>query len=286
MNMPSEARPAHSGTVDAALADFVAATHHLPLYPAVAAQLVRSVENEDISGPELARQIAADAALATHLLRLVNSSFYGMSRRIGTVSDALSVLGFNMVRRIVTAVVMRRPMLAYLPDTAASRDFWRHQLLCAVLARHLHQHQGDDGAEVAYMAGLLHDVGRLAMFARWPRAYAATLLRPSLPTAADDDLIAVERSSFGFDHAQAGGALLAHWGVPEAICEAAAGHRNALVPEAEVPAHVWHANGLSHRISAQQDCATQTLWMTEAGLDPLSVRRFLDEVAAFTGGRG
>ncbi|MGS0757188.1 HDOD domain-containing protein, partial [Roseateles sp. GG27B] len=81
--MPAEARAAQPEAVDVALARFVAATHHLPLFPAVAAQLVRSVQDEDISGPELARLITADAALATHLLRLANSAFYGLSRRIG-----------------------------------------------------------------------------------------------------------------------------------------------------------------------------------------------------------
>jgi HD-like signal output (HDOD) protein len=284
--MPAEARAAQPEAVDVALARFVAATHHLPLFPAVAAQLVRSVQDEDISGPELARLITADAALATHLLRLANSAFYGLSRRIGTVQDALAMLGLNMVRRMVTAVVLRRPLLAHLPDTAASRDFWHHQLLCAVLARHLHKQQGEEGEELPYMAGLLHDVGRLAMFVHWPQDYAIAMPQQEQATATDEIVFDSESTRFGFNHAQAGAALLVHWGVPEVICEAVAAHRDALAPSAGVPAQVWHANRLSHRIAHEPNVAAQTPWMTESGLNPVSVRRILDEVAVFTGGRG
>ncbi|MGI9025155.1 MAG: HDOD domain-containing protein [Burkholderiaceae bacterium] len=140
-----------------ALEDFVASVQHLPLYSAMAARLIRSVEREDITAAELSRQIGADAVLASHLLRLANSSFYGMSGRIGTVADAIAVLGLNMVRRIVTSAVLQRPLIPYLHDIPGVREFWRHQLLCAALARHLQVRKREGGEKVAYMAGLLHD---------------------------------------------------------------------------------------------------------------------------------
>ena len=266
-----------------AVAEFVASIRHLPLYPGMAAQLVRSVEQEDITGPALARQITGDAALSSHLLRLANSSFYGLSRRIGTVTDALAVLGFNMVRRIVTSMVMQRPVLAYLPDTKATRAFWRHQLLCAALARFVHQRSGADGEEVAYMAGLLHDVGRLAMFVRWPQAYGALLQRPSTD---DAWLIAEEHQHFGFDHAVAGGALLRLWSVPEAIALAALAHADVAAPEDTVAASVWHASRLAHRLADEADNGSTTSWMKEAGLSAAMRRQIVDEVDAFAGSRG
>lgn len=280
-------RPAIAAAPPAALAttlaDFVASTRHLPLVSGMAAQLVRSVESEHITAAELSRQIATDAVLASHLLRLVNSSFYGMSRRIGTVADALAVLGFNMVRRIVTAVVMQRPVLAHLPDTPATREFWRHQLLCAALARFVHRRGGDDGEEVAYMAGLLHDVGKLAMFVRWPQAFGEMMQRPS---SGDGSLIAEERSHFGFDHAQAGGALLRQWNLPEAIVLATAAHADDLPPTDPVAASVWQANRLAHTLADMAEQADEPPCLQEAGLDAAARRQILDEVDGFAGKRG
>ena len=293
MNLPlsrSQATPgnptiaaAPSTTLAPTLAEFVAATRHPPLVSSMVAQLVRSVESEHITAAELSRQIAGDAVLASHLLRLVNSSFYGMSRRIGTVADALAVLGFNMVRRIVTAVVMQRPVLAHLPDTPATREFWRHQLLCAALARFVHRRSGADGEEVAYMAGLLHDIGKLAMFVRWPRDYGELLQSPS---TGDGALIADERARFGFDHAQAGGALLHQWNLPEAIVLAIASHADALPPADPVAASVWHANRLADALAKPSAQADESARLQEAGLDPAARRQILEEVDSFAGKRG
>jgi HD-like signal output (HDOD) protein len=263
-----------------ALADFVASIRQLPLIPVVALQLVRSVQKEDISGAELGRQIGADAALAGQLLRLVNSSYYGLSRRVATVGDALAVLGINMVRRIVISAALQRPMLEHLPDTPATRGFWRHQLLGAALARFVHGRSGADGEEAAYMAGLLHDVGRLAMFVRWPQVYGAWLARPLDGSATDD-----ERSRFGFDHAQAGAALLHHWGIPESIVLAARHHADAAAPADPIAASVWHANRLAHRLADEPADGPEQPWMREAELGAVQRRRIVDEVDALTGGR-
>lgn len=262
-----------------ALEDFVASVQHLPLYTAMAARLVRSVEREDITASELGRQIGADAVLASHLLRLANSSFYGMSGRIGTVSDAIAVLGLNMVRRIVTSAVLQRPLTPYLHDTPGVREFWRHQLMCAALARHLQVRKRQAGEEVAYMAGLLHDVGRLVMLVRRPHDYAELRDRPYAP---DDQPIAErERERFGFDHAQVGAALLKLWGVPERIVQAVRQHADRTTPDEPIAVSVWHANRLAHPLVDQPPGGPDRPWMIEAGLTAEVRQRIVDEVGAF-----
>ena len=270
-------RPAE-GNAGAAV-EFALAVRQLPIVPTLAMQLVRSAQREDISATELGRQIAADAGLASHLLRLVNSSLYGLSRRIGTVADALAVLGFNMVRRIVTAAVLQRPAQGRLPLTPATLEFWRHQLLTAALARWWHGNQGEGGEELAYMAGLLHDVGRLAMVARWPQQCDELLL------AQDGLAIEQERRRFGFDHAQAGAALLRLWNVPEPIVLATACHADAGAPAEALAASVWQANRLAHRLAGEPDEAAEAPWMGEAGLTAQMRHRIEDEVGAFAGSR-
>jgi HD-like signal output (HDOD) protein len=198
-----------------ALGEFVASVQHLPLFTGIAVQLIQSVEREDVGAEELSRLISTDAALSVQLLRMVNSSHYGLSRRIGTVANAIAVMGLNQIRRTVLAAVMQRPLTAYLHDSEGVRRFWRHQLLCASLARHLNVRKGGDG-ELAYMTGLLHDVGRLAMVMKFPQQADALLQRHS---DGDHVVVAWERQQFGFDHALVGAALLEIWNMPAAMSD-------------------------------------------------------------------
>ncbi len=271
----------------AALEEFVASVQHLPLFTGTAVQLIRSVDQEDITAGELSRLISTDAALAAHLLRIVNSSYYGLSRRIGTVSDALAVLGFNLVRRTVTAAVLQRPLLAYLHDTDMARDFWRHELLCAALARHLALRKGYDG-EFAYMAGLLHDVGRLVMLMQFPEQSDLLLERRS----EDDDVdLHRERRMFGFDHAQVGGGLLELWGLPQGMVQPAHQHADDVEPDDPIAASVWRANLIAHELQDEIDGPPidetgVRPWMDAIDLNAKARKQILDEIAALESDRG
>ena len=268
------------------LTEFVESVQHLPLFTGTAVQLIRSVDREDVAASELSRRISADAALSAHLLRIVNSSYYGLSRRIGTVSDALAVLGLDLVRRTVTAAVLQRPLFAYLHDTEVARAFWRHELQCAALARHLALRRGGDG-ESAYMAGLLHDVGRLVMLMRYPDRTDVLLRRRS----DDEQGLEHERGLFGFDHAQVGGALLESWGLPEQMVQAAHQHADETEPEEPGAASVWRANLIAHEMDAYQlecpaDDVEEQPWMAAIDLSLEAYRKILDEIAALESDRG
>ena len=266
----------------AALQAFVAAVEHLPLFTGTALQLIRSVDQEAITAGELSRLISTDPALAAHLLRIVNSPYYGLSRRIGTVSDALAVLGFNLVRRTVTAAVLERPLFAYFTDTEAARVFWRHELLCAAIARHLAIRQGFDG-EFAYMAGLLHDVGRLVMVVRHPAA-SEGLLRLH---GGDDATFQEERARYGFDHAEFGAALLELWGLPGGMIQAAHQHVDDVEPDDPGAAIVWRANRIAHEwIDAGEETGDEEpAWMEAIDLSAAGRQQILDEIAALESDR-
>lgn len=271
-----------------ALETFVAAVEHLPLFSGTAVQLVRSFDREDITADELGQLISTDAALSMHLLRIVNSPFYGLARRIGTVSDAVAMLGMNMVRRTVTAAVLQRPLLSYLHDSTFARAFWRHELLCAALSRHLASQAGGD-PEFAYMAGLLHDVGRLVMLGQFPSQSDVLL---GSRDGVDDGGVEVERRLFGFDHAQVGGALLELWGLPEGMVQAAHQHADDEQPDEPGAAWIWRANRVAHDAIASpggepggsgDDLDEPLPWMDEIGLTPKAYRKILDEIAALEG---
>jgi putative nucleotidyltransferase with HDIG domain len=266
-----------------ALKAFVASVQHLPLFTGTAMQLIRTVDQEDVTVGELSRLISTDAALVAHLLRIVNSPYYGLARRIGTVSDALTVLGFNLVRRTVTAAVLQRPLFAYLHETSVARAFWRHGLMCASLARHLAMQKNVDG-ELAYMAGLMHDVGRLAMLMQFPEQ-TDVLLR----VHSDDDNFGIDRefARFGFDHAQVGGALLELWGLPEKIVQAAHQHADETEPEDPMSASVWRGNMLSHEMIDEPDEDEELRpWMVAIGLSVKAKRQIMIEILALESDQG
>ena len=271
-------RPGNTAAVEA----FVASIRHLPLFSGTAMQIVRTIGRDDVTIQDLTRLIATDGALVAHLLRIVNSPFYGLAQRVGTVGDALSVLGFDQARRTITAAILQRPLMTYLHDSNAARAFWRHELGCAALARHLASRRAADG-EVAYMAGVMHDIGRLAMLVQFPE-HIDVLLH----VEHDDAHRGVdrERVQFGFDHAQVGGALLALWGLPAEIVRAAERHEDDVEPGDAVSASVWHANRLTHDLLVVADDDTELPWMTEIGLDVATRCRILDEITAFEEGQG
>ena len=266
---------ANDGGSVAALAAFVTSVEHLPLFTGMAAQLIRCVDREDVGPPELARIIAADPALVAHLLRIVNSPFYGMTRRIGTVTEAISVLGLDLIRRTVTVAVLQRPLFAYLHDSALARAFWKHELLTAALARHIAHRMGVE-SEMAYIAGLLHDTGRLVMLMKFPDQQDVLLIREGRDAMAG---LAEERAAFGFTHAQVGGALLELWGLPEGMVQAAHQHADETEPEDPVAAAVWLANLVAHEFGEEDD--DQHLpWMESIGLDQAGRLQMLEEIRA------
>ena len=269
----------------AAVAAFVDEIKQLPLFSTTAMQLMQSVSDDEVSPDRIARLIAADAGLVAQLLRIVNSPYYGLPQRCSTVATAIAVLGLDRVRRTVLAAVTQRPLMAYLHDTRLVQSFWRHQLLCAALSRHLALQNGLD-SEMAYTAGLMHEVGRLAILIRHPH-----LTNVLLAAQDGDDRLALrnERSHFGFDHAEVGGALLARWGLPPAIVRATAEHERVWQPENPFSAAVWRANLLAHDMAAEGDDADDadaaaSPWMQTFGLSVIERRRILDEIAALEAG--
>ena len=261
----------------AAARAFVASVRHLPLFSGTATQLIRSVGRDDLTARELARLVSTDAALVAHLLRITNSPYYGLRQRVATIGDAAAVMGLNQIRRTVTAAILQRPLMTYLHDSSTVHAFWRHELVCAALSRHIALRSGLDG-EIAYMAGLMHDVGRLAMLIQFPQH--TDLL---LPAGTDDDALGIDRevAQFGFDHAQVGGELLELWGLPAPIVRAARSHGRTVAPRRAMSAAVWRANQLAHAMTdAFDDDAIEEPWMTSIGLDGAERRRIADEIRA------
>jgi putative nucleotidyltransferase with HDIG domain len=211
----------------------------------VVAELVRTFGDADVATFELAEQIAKDQALAAKTLRLANSSFYGLQSRVRTIDQAITVLGFDSVRSLVTAAGVvgqfGRTHCGPFDFTA----FWRHAVGTAVCAKSLARLAGRN-QEFAFVSGLLHDIGRLVLVTGFPEQYAAVL---DVQLSTGSDLLPAERSVLGIDHALVGETLARHWKFPAPIQRAIGNHH---APEREdlgdIASVVHVANAIVHAL--------------------------------------
>lgn len=193
---------------------------NLPSLPAVVSELMCAMDQDDVDLQALAGKIALDQALAAKVLRLANSSFYGMPARITTIQQAVAVLGLHSTRTLVTACAVTG---GFAPDPAAQLDlaaFWRHSVATAACARALARHL-DQQPDTAFTAGLLHDLGTLVLATGYPARYQEAV---RYRRAQDCYVAEAETAVFGFDHAAVGSALAARWKFPPQIQEAVAAH--------------------------------------------------------------
>lgn len=228
--------------------------------PAVAGRIMDLGSDQRFSAHELASVIASDQALTTRLLRLANSAYYGAPRRIGTVRDAVVLLGFRAVQQVALASCMmqsRRPAphLDY-------EQYWQFSITTALLAEVLARTEGVH-ADLAFTAGVIHNVGLLALDQHRPE-----ILRESLARAKSEQttLHQAEHAILGFTDADLGAALVEHWNFPAPLVEAVRDHGRLLDdPPARdsLGAHVMRARlfarayGLSDGLEGRPD-ATPT----------------------------
>lgn len=195
--------------------DLLEIVARLPVYPGVALRVLGMVAGESVSFGQLDSLISSDQVLAGRLIRVANSCLYSPLKSISTITQAISYIGMEATRKVVTAVAFQ-PLFA----SANLRDLWRHSLEIARLSESLAGASGRFQPQEAFLAGLVHDVGCLA-FCRMPgepaAAYARMLEAGCTPHLAELFL-------FGFDHARLGEEVLRIWQFPEHLVAAVAHH--------------------------------------------------------------
>jgi putative nucleotidyltransferase with HDIG domain len=195
----------------------------LPPFHPVALRLMQILSGDNVSLGEIADTIRGDAVFAAELLRLANSPLFGFKREITSVIQAVGLLGLGRVQALVLTVALRR--FAGAPtQTMAAKLCWRHNLACAIVAEDLAV-AAMAPADAAYTAGLVHDIGRLALLASDPARLAAIL---ESSEADPRVLCQLERHAFGLDHCDVGAALMEHWHFPKMLQEIAESHHHPL----------------------------------------------------------
>lgn len=199
---------------------------NLPPLPAAVGRLLRLVNAPEVEFKEIARTISLDQTLTAQLLRLANSAFYGFPQQIRTVQQATVVLGRHSIRNMALSLAIVRLRSHMRVDGPLDpEEFWRHSIGVACGARLLAQQQRNVQPDEAFVAGLLHDIGKIVLV-----EYDTTAYEELLGIAAEGiaPLHELERQAFGIDHAAVGQALCAYWNIPEELAATVnAHHRSA-----------------------------------------------------------
>ena len=197
-------------------------------FPAAATRLVSACQSAETSSKHLAEIIQCDAALATRLLRLANSSMYGCSSQIRTIDHAVVVLGYRAVRNLALSVA---GATVFAHGTEAQNEqerLWEHSLGCAAVARLLARHVPGMLPDEAFLAGIFHDVGKLVFYDLACDEYTALTEQMAYEpnSAAVVTEVAHEMQAFGATHTQLGQSCGENWGLTDEINHAIGFHHD------------------------------------------------------------
>lgn len=184
----------------------------LPAMPKVMQDLVRTMGDDSADISDLADSVKHDPTLSARVLRMANSAYYGASRKIGAIEDAVTRIGLNALRTLVIASGMTTTFKA-VPGVKL-QPFWRHALLSAALARSIARRARID-VEFAYTAALMHRIGELLLHLASPAE--AQALAAEFVDASPAERCEAERERLGADHCAAGAELARLWQFPAAI---------------------------------------------------------------------
>nr|WP_314542092.1 HDOD domain-containing protein [uncultured Massilia sp.] len=175
--------------------------------PQILIKLLAHLQADDLGMPELAALVAQDAGMTGKILTVANSSAYHRNARQVSLEQSMVALGTDMIKTLVISDSVFQTFNSF-PNSGATdlRLFWKHSLTAAVLARELARRLDYAQPEEAYLAGLLHNVGRLALLAAAPREYAF-----NFGARDDEDLCAVEQRTLQITHTEAGAWLVERW---------------------------------------------------------------------------
>lgn len=227
----------------------------LPALPTSVARLQVAINDSRSTAADVERVIRPDPALTANLLRMANSPFFGMSRKIDSVKQAVMILGMRRVYEATVSVAFANVLPKHLPGyEIAASEFWLHCVGVAILGERLARQAGSRAPDMIFTAGLLHDVGKLVIgsfLSEHPERLASSL------EGSGATLVTAERELLGTTHAEVGGAICDRWQLPSPIAWSARWHHTPGVAAGGVDralldlVHV--ANDLAHCLGLGAD---------------------------------
>jgi HD-like signal output (HDOD) protein len=223
--------------------------------PTVFTRINQAVNNPRSSMTEIGAIISEDAGLTSRLLMIVNSAFFNFPQRIASIPKAISIVGTQQLRDLALATSIIKLFKGIPDDLVNMERFWSHSIGVGIAARTLAAFRREMNVERFFVAGILHDIGRLLMLIKIP-----DLMREAMVHAkeAGMPLFTAEAQRIGFDHAAVGQALVTQWKLPHYLEEVVGFHHKpqnatqfptevALIHIADVIAHAMELGNSGER---------------------------------------
>jgi putative nucleotidyltransferase with HDIG domain len=198
----------------------VSTIHSLPMFYS---QLSDAIDHPRSSIADISKIISEDQGLTARILKLANSPLFGYFLKIDTITQAVTIIGVLQVRDLALALSVMDVFKGIPEDLVNMEQFWKHSIATGLAARLLATSQREANLERFFVAGILHDIGRLVMYVQVPDI-CLQLLEECRATGGL--LHRAERERFSFDHAEVGGTLLRRWKIPPRIAEPVGSHHH------------------------------------------------------------
>ncbi len=211
---------------------------NLASFPAVYKRIVDVLEDPRSSASNLADAVSKDSSLTGKLLKLVNSSLYGFSSEIDSITKAITIIGFKELGTLAVGIVVIRAFRQIPAKVIDMKNFWLHSLGCGIIAKIIARKKFNSGEEQFFIAGLLHDIGRLILLKDYPKVMTNIIVdsrQKQVP------LYSAETEMLGFDHTDILGLLLPVWNFPANLQQIINYHHSPKSSRSSLRAAVVHA---------------------------------------------
>ncbi len=232
------------------LVDRTSTVYSLPLFYD---RLNETINHPRSSIDDIGKIITEDQGLTARLLRLANSPMFGWFGKVDSISKAVTIIGTQQLRDLALAASVMGVFKGIPEELLNMQSFWRHSIACGIVARTLATWRRESNVERFFVAGMLHDVGQLIM-----ATTLSEIVKEMIETSRSEQkmFLMVERERLGFDHADAGGALLKSWKIPANIADPVTYHHTpALADQFPMEVAIVHISDvICQSLSLGQSC--------------------------------